>query len=167
MKKPLLFLDVDGVLCPFGCSDNPPPGYIPSERVPWLWWSPQNVQRLAQLREVYELVWATMWHSDANDVIAPMHSLEPLPVCDLFRHIRHDCDFFAHRTYKLEAVADYAGTRPFAWLEDDLYDDAYRWSAAREAPSLLVRTEPSVGLCDDATQRLLEWSRSPRKIPCK
>ena len=49
-------------------------------------------------------------------------------------------------TRKLAAVNRYVRDRPLAWVDDELYDDAQLWAQARRAPTLLMRTQPSVGL---------------------
>src|SRR3954447_19394357 len=49
-------------------------------------------------------------------------------------------------TRKLAAVNRYVRDRPLAWVDDELYDDAQLWAQARRAPTLLIRTQPSVGL---------------------
>ncbi len=48
--------------------------------------------------------------------------------------------------------------RPMAWI-DDAHDDACReWAAARPGPTLLVTTDPAVGITGDEVERLLEWA---------
>src|ERR671923_610599 len=91
--RPLLLLDVDGVLCPFE-------GELPSTRrvgpdgyrqvsLPeglheeTLWISDANAERLRRLEDVYDLVWATGWGHYANRVIGPLHQLQELPVVEL------------------------------------------------------------------------------------
>ena len=45
-----------------------------------------------------------------------------------------------------------------AWI-DDAHDDACRsWAAARAAPTLLVTTDPAVGLTEVEVEQLLAWS---------
>ncbi|GAA3438125.1 hypothetical protein [Kutzneria kofuensis] len=79
MPRPLLFLDVDGTLIPFGGvtyssyhTDSPDPLLTRLD--------PAHGARLCALS--CELVWATTWLSDANDLIAPLLGLPPLPVVD-------------------------------------------------------------------------------------
>jgi hypothetical protein len=66
----------------------------------------------------------------------------------------------ARAHWKLGAIDRHvAPSRPLAWV-DDAHDDGCRtWAAAREAPTLLVTTDPAVGLSDREVDRLLEWSR--------
>ncbi|MER5964795.1 hypothetical protein [Streptomyces sp. NPDC002057] len=81
MTIPLLFLDVDGPLIPFGASGGAYPTYPPAPPAsvsPLLArLDPAQGPRLAALP--YELVWATTWEDDANAWIAPRLGLPPLP----------------------------------------------------------------------------------------
>ncbi|WP_435974834.1 hypothetical protein [Streptomyces sp. Qhu_M48] len=81
MTIPLLFLDVDGPLIPFGASGGAYPTYPPAPPAsvsPLLArLDPAQGPRLAAL--TYELVWATTWEDDANAWIAPRLGLPPLP----------------------------------------------------------------------------------------
>ncbi len=86
-QPPLLFLDVDGPLIPFGASHpyplyetglaDPDSGENPLlARI-----NPRHGPRLAAL--ACELVWATTWLEDANVLVAPRLGLPPLPVVGL------------------------------------------------------------------------------------
>lgn len=83
--RPLLFLDVDGPLIPFGATSQRYPTYRMGselqdtgsnplvERI-----NPAHGPRLAALG--CDLVWATTWMSDANDCISPRLGLPELAV---------------------------------------------------------------------------------------
>jgi hypothetical protein len=76
-ERPLLFLDVDGPLLPFG--DGPqrePSGTATDSHLKRL--DPRVGPRLAALQ--CELVRATTWEEEANTDIAPRLGLPPLPV---------------------------------------------------------------------------------------
>lgn len=83
MSKPVLLLDVDGVLAPFGCHDNPPENYDFIEVLgdhEFLFGThfPEVMQRLMQS---VELQWGTAWEDHANDELLEHLGLEdPLPV---------------------------------------------------------------------------------------
>jgi len=76
-ERPLLFLDVDGPLLPFGEDPQHTRRHAtPDSRLSRL--SPRLGLRLAALP--CELVWATTWEDDANAEVAPRLGLPTLPV---------------------------------------------------------------------------------------
>jgi hypothetical protein len=155
VDRPILFLDVDGVLNPYGgpC----PEGYaehvlFPDEEEPvrvcaghrgWL----------AELGEVYEIVWATGWGEQANRLLAPLLGLPRYPVV-VFPVVPFGPEA------KVPAIDEYAGDRPAAWIDDLLTPSAYAWAAARTAPTLLLPADPGTGLTRDLVERALDWGIS-------
>lgn len=145
--RPLLLVDVDGVLQPVGRSV--PPGYerftddqsdvvLCREHGVWL----------GKLAEKFDLVWATTWGATANHAIGARLGLPDLPHIELANLPRTG-------TRKLAAVAQYVGDRATAWIDDELYEDALSWAAGRAHPTLLRRPAPGVGLTE-ADVRSLE-----------
>ena len=63
-------------------------------------------------------------------------------------------------TRKLAAVATHVGGRSLAWIDDELYDDAVQRAEGRDAPALLVRTAPYVGMTAAHVVRLEAFARS-------
>ena len=136
--RPLLLVDVDGVLQPVGRSV--PPGYKrftdeDSEVV----LRPEHGVWLGHLGSTFELVWATTWGGTANRFIGSHLGLPHLPHIELSNLPRSG-------TRKLAAVEQYVGERAVAWIDDELYEDALAWAAGRKYPTLLRRTAPGVGL---------------------
>ncbi len=162
MEKPLLLLDVDGVLCPFGCS-TPPEGYSRNPGNPWVWYSAENGRRLRELEDRFDIVWATMWEHDANDVIAPLHGLGQYPVIMFSTRPMDwgDAGDLEFNTYKLPSVMEFIGDRPFAWVDDHLWEDAFYWAEQRdkEIPSLLIRPQPYEGITEDTFEQLTEFAK--------
>jgi hypothetical protein len=50
--------------------------------------------------------------------------------------------------WKLAAIEEHAGDRPLAWIDDAFNDACWTWADARSAPTLLVPTDPAVGLAE-------------------
>ncbi|MGK5641016.1 hypothetical protein ACSNOK_22270 [Streptomyces sp. URMC 126] len=188
---PLLFLDVDGPLIPFGATDRQLPGGYPTYLSPWIApgttgdggnpliarIDPALGPRLAALP--YELVWATTWMSDANDCVAPWLGLPPLPV--VVRPEPTDepdpsetpdevgvvaVGAPARRAvphWKTRALVEWADGRPFAWVDDEIGDADRRWVRAHHpVGALLHRVDPLRGLRDGDFAALDAWSRSTR-----
>jgi hypothetical protein len=152
--RPLLLLDVDGVLAPLLTGGGVPDGFtehtVLGDR---LLLSPEHGEWLAALAEDFELVWATSWEDDANAAIAPLLGLPSLPVIALG-------DVEQAGTWKLAAVARFVADRPVAWIDDALGDDALDWAESRVAPTLLVRTDPRVGLLPNHVADLVRFRES-------
>jgi hypothetical protein len=152
VARPLLFLDIDGVLNPFpGC----PEGYTEHDFFP----EDDEPVRLAsvhrdwldELRAMFDLVWASGWGEDANRVLSPHFGLPELPQIDL-----PPVPFEPHQ--KVPGVAAFAGDRPAAWVDDMLTPEARAWAERRTAPTLLVSVDSSAGLTRPVVDGLLEWA---------
>jgi hypothetical protein len=153
LRKPLLFVDIDGVISLFG--------FAPDRRPAGAWLNVDGVvhllsatapARLLQLSEHFELVWASGWEEKANEHLP---TALQLPGSLPFLVFAPD-DGYDH--WKLAALEAHAGDRPLAWI-DDGHDEACRaWAASRPAPTLLVSTDPESGLTDEHVARLTAWA---------
>ena len=65
---------------------------------------------------------------------------------------------FGSAHWKVEAIDEFAGERPAAWVDDNLDETCVAWAQGRSAPTLLVETSPSVGLTDEHVSLLLDWA---------
>ncbi|MFE3460163.1 HAD domain-containing protein [Nocardiopsis aegyptia] len=146
--RPLLFLDVDGPLLPFGASAGTHPWRTgPDAHLARL--SPEAGRRLAALP--CALVWATTWGDLANTEIAPRIGLPRLPVVGWPEpsedHERVDHWFGLH--WKTRALVDWAAGRPFAWVDDEITGADREWVLAHHGDrAVLHRVDPSRGLTD-------------------
>lgn len=153
---PLLLLDVDGVLCPLGPGGGEPmiecqAGF---QEVRYAAALPE---RLATLSQSFRLVWATGWGASANAHLTGPFGLPPLPVIDLT-----DAEFSLGEGWKTRAVREWVGKRPFAWIDDELGDDAHAWAARREVPTLLLDIDASRGLQAEHVDELLVFAERCR-----
>jgi HAD domain in Swiss Army Knife RNA repair proteins len=155
--RPILFVDVDGVISLFGFV--PGDGELPG---PFHWIDgvmhciPLDAgKRLMRLSERFDLVWATGWEEKANEYLPHILGLSEreLP-CLMFQGRA----VFGSAHWKLDAIEAYAGDRPAAWIDDNLDEACHGWSRSRQAPTLLVQTDSAVGLTDDHVEALLRWA---------
>lgn len=159
---PLLLVDVDGVLSIFGFDTHrPPPGSFHSvEGIPHFI-SRHAREQLLSLRERFELVWATGWEDRANEHLRPLVGLpHELPVLSFARGSSTGQSLRAH--WKLDAIDGYAAGRPLAWIDDAFNEACERWAAERAAPTLLVHTDPAIGLTAAHTRELDAWAATLR-----
>jgi hypothetical protein len=151
-------LDIDGVISLFGFPPlHPPDGSFHAiEGVPHFL-SAAASPLLRRLASAFELVWASGWGERANDHLPHLLGLPaPLPFLTFERGGVARGSMRAH--WKLDAVDAYAGSRPLAWVDDAFNDACERWASARKARTLLLATEPSVGLTDAQADRLIAWA---------
>nr|WP_281386589.1 HAD domain-containing protein [Jiangella mangrovi] len=150
-----MFLDVDGTLLPFGGPGTPPAPGVTASSNPYLARIDRTLGPLLAALEC-DLVWATAWMDDANEVIAPLLGLPQLPVADL---PGQDGDDGADRLqWKTKALIRIAAGRPFVWVDDDI-GPADRWWVELEHPgeALLHRVEPAVGLTAADVALIATW----------
>jgi hypothetical protein len=117
-----------------------------------VWIKRSHGDELRQLSSLFELVWATTWEHKANEIIGPALGLEQLPVIE-FNEGR------AGETWKLPAVRRYVGDRPFVWIDDELFMDAYRWAEGLSQPCRLVRPMAGLGITDEQLQEVEAFGR--------
>lgn len=176
MKRPLLYLDVDGPLNPYAAKpERRPEGYSTHRMKPegWIaqhpdkprayvrplrvWLNTDHGSRLRKLSEKYDLVWATTWGAEANTFISPVLGLTELPVVEWPSPPDAGPDGTFWKTRHLLAHAD---GRPFAWVDDDLGDTDRAFVASHHhAPAFLRHVDPRCGLRDDDFAALEDFAR--------
>lgn len=110
--------------------------------------------RVRRLLPHFEALWATGWGERANDHLVHMLGLpSELEVVDFAT--RPSTDGSGH--WKLEELTERAGELPAAWIDDGHNPACESWAAGRSAPTLLVSTNPRVGMTDLHVEQLIAW----------
>jgi HAD domain in Swiss Army Knife RNA repair proteins len=161
--KPLLMVDIDGVISLFGfrAGERPQGSFHSIDGIPHFL-SAVAAEHLLALSPLFELVWASGWEEKANEYLPALIGLPgPLPHLSFDRSPGH-----SNAHWKLDAIESYAAARPLAWIDDAFNDACHEWARERHAPTLLVQTAPHVGLTDREADVLSDWARAtPRRAP--
>ncbi|MEA2380052.1 MAG: hypothetical protein QOH72_23 [Solirubrobacteraceae bacterium] len=154
LDKPLLFVDIDGVLSVFGFSPAAPPEgtWLNVDGV-WHLISAAAAGHLLALARVFDLVWCSGWEDKADEHLV---RILDLPVRPPFLTFATEIGT-VH--WKLATVERHAGARAMAWIDDGFDESCHAWAASRTAPTLLVATDPAVGLADVHVARLERFAR--------
>lgn len=157
--KPLLFLDLDDVLnirvAPYDeylvevATDDLPTGpFINEFAGPCVELSicvPRAYPAwLSELSEVFELVWATTWEHAANRYISPLLGLPELPVVKHSALLPRFSEVKSGQPalWKIRSILDFAGSRPFAFVDDRAYGlDSWLEAVAPELTTLVLVPE--------------------------
>lgn len=168
VRRPLLFLDVDGTVLPVGGVQRP------STLEEWYarWQNASNPQ-LATIAAEHgprllampcDPMWATAWMADANEVIGPLLGLPELPVVDLGElpgfddPVASEQDAAAALNWKTRALVELARGRPFIWVDDEIADVDRAWVAAHHpGPALLHRVNREFGLIEADLATVEAW----------
>src|SRR5436309_2060028 len=153
--RPLLFVDVDGVISVFGFeAGTPPPGSFHSIDGILHCISDSAGEHLARLAERFDLVWATGWEEKANEYLPHLLSLDgDLPVLSFDGRA-----VFGSAHWKVDAIDAYAADRPAAWIDDFIDETCREWAERRSAPTLLIETDSATGITEADVEKLLAWA---------
>jgi hypothetical protein len=109
-----------------------------------------------------ELVWATTWEHEANEAIGPRIGLPVLPVVEFGLRIHA-------RLWKWAAVAEFAGARPLAWLDDDFtiwQECGTGFVTARHGiETLLIQVDPATGMVARDLAAIESWAHKLEPQP--
>ena len=162
-------VDIDGVISLFGgggagigAGTDPyarPAGIFQAiDGIPHFLSSEAAVHLLA-LAEDFDLVWCSGWEEKAEEYLPHLLDLPAgLPFLHFERSQGAGRSINGH--WKLDAIDTYAGARPLAWIDDALNSACHAWAEERPGPTLLVETDPAVGLSSAEAELLAEWAQT-------
>jgi len=157
-ERPILAVDVDGVISLFGFEEPPEKALARFELIDGMVHciSLAAGDRLRRLSKSYDLIWATGWEDRANDVLPGLLGLPELEV------VRFDGEArFGSAHWKLGPLERYGQGRPMAWIDDSFDESCYEWARTRQAagiPTLLAPTESDRGLEEAHAEALTAWA---------
>jgi hypothetical protein len=158
MDRPLLLIDIDGVISLFGFdATQPPPGRFELvDGIPHFL-SAGAAERIGGLQEHFELVWCSGWEEKADEYL-PLALGLPAGL----RHLTFvPAGPASVRHWKLAAIDAYAGPhRPLAWIDDQFDHSCHAWAVARLGPTELVATDPAIGVTAEQSERLRDWAHA-------
>jgi hypothetical protein len=167
--RPLLMVDIDGVISLFGFDRSgvgpharPDVTFHTIDGIPHFL-SSAAAAHLLSLAEHFDLVWCSGWEEKAEEYLPHLLGLPAgLPFLRFERMTgpppaRAGSSMGGH--WKLDAIETYAGQRPLAWIDDAFDASCHAWAAARPAPTLLVLTNPAYGLTSQEASQLETWAR--------
>ncbi len=163
-------VNIDGVISLFGPpGDRGPAGSFHAiDGIPHFL-SSTAATHLLSLAEDFDLVWCSGWEEKAEEYLPHLLGLPAgLPFLRFERMTgappaRAGRSIDGH--WKLDAIDVYAGARELAWIDDAFDESCHAWAAERPAPTLLVRTDPALGLTSSEARLLAEWALAPTQTP--
>ena len=181
MSKPVLMLDVDGVIAPFGLGGECPENHY-EQRFGFgdmtVFLANDLANRIRRLQRCCDLMWATAWEERANEMLLPHLGLQDeLPLIEFDHRLENEGlgpeVVGAHRrlkeitfdpgvlTWKLPWIKQWAEMnpdRPFVWIDDEIEKDAFEWADAREVPTKFICTDPRVGMTEGHANVIELWA---------
>jgi hypothetical protein len=159
--KPILAVDIDGVISLFGfegkeaheVGSEPPRGEFHLVDGMLHCISRPAGQRLSRLSGTYDMIWCSGWEDRANDHLPQILGLPKLPYLTFDGRAQ-----FGTAHWKLGPLEEYARDRPLAWIDDSLDRSCYEWAEERKEPTLLVPTDPEIGLEEAHLAALESWA---------
>lgn len=122
-NRPIVFIDVDGVLNPFAEPRFLKPFGFKRHRILdndsntkyTMWLNREHAEWLKSLTDIADLAWSTTWNDSANH-IGYIIGLPPLP----FAQAEHCIGIGGKKfTLKSKSIIELANGRPIIWIDDD------------------------------------------------
>ncbi len=155
-RRPILAVDIDGVLSLFGFAEPPNLPGVEFHLVDGVMhcFSRAAGKGIMRLADHYDVVWVSGWEGGAEK-LAEVLDLPEWPYLTFGGAAR-----FGSADWKLEPLERYAQGRPLAWIDDSFDERCYAWARARPEPTLLIEIESDQGLQEVHVEAIVAWARS-------
>ena len=154
----VIFLDIEGVLNPqvhWGGSS--------SQAGPVLGLTEARLTLTRELITLGRVVWASTWPMDQKASLVTAIGLPSDTPSVSFTETDTESATMTTSTWKLPFIERWLRRQEHiyeryyhavVWIDDDLHSDAEVWAHASSSPTLLIRTDPAVGLTDSGVARV-------------
>jgi hypothetical protein len=154
-----ILLDIDGVILPT------------REEDPWGHFSVCDWQgekrmiaeemrsRVVRLFQLGEVIWCSAWRDKssllARSLVVPEKTFLPF---DIEKSRWSQGMSMEEISWKLHAISTWDdGKTPLIWIDDNIEEDSFLWQRERTAPTLLIKTEESIGLEDSHVEEVVHF----------
>lgn len=187
-SKPRLYLDIDGVMVVFPAKHGNPnklphlkawsrwesfTAYNDAGKAFHIIWSPELVEEIKTLSNIYDIYWLTNWRHLALTQFTPNTGLPVFPVRtaigvdEEYSSITSLAGHAEKRWWKVNAIVEDMETIPglkWAWVDDSIRSPVrtYFKSLAKitEVPSLMVTPFDAIGITPDHLKLLHDFAAS-------
>lgn len=160
--KPLLGLDVDGVLNVINRSQNHKTYDIFKAGPFWIRFRRELPDWLDRLVDHYHLVWCTMWDHNANLDLTERLDLPWLPFIPCWDAQDDVAEWHGLPVHtKVPCIDKHIQDLPFAWVDDSFLKGDFAWADWRDdnlAPTKLLQIDPRMGLLEHHVDKLIAWA---------
>lgn len=158
MQRPLILLDVDGVLNAQPLDNHlTPPGFQRHALCNGVLLDQRLTDWMLDLSQVAELAWATAWEHEANQLLAPLLGLKQLRVVPMV-DLSYPADGGHWKRNAVEGFLAAEPERPVAWVDDEFNQADHAWAQRQQV--YLLACDPETGITQAQIKELLDWART-------
>jgi hypothetical protein len=157
-EKPVLLIDVDGVLLTIGA--DPPDGWESVPGKECFFYNPQHGAWLRPLQALTASYYMTSHRSQAHDNIGRRLGLDEVPYVNYIKFEKDNHDLEQLNQDRRAAFEYCFPSRAVAWIDDEFTNFDRTWAAERNeqvSPTLLVQPETEYGLQEHHIETIRQW----------